>query len=417
MGRPEGKDRGLFERPKDSGTWWIRYSDALGQEHREKVGPKGLARKRYEQRKTEVRQNKFEPESIVRRAPWTVAKMMSHFREKRKVLGPKNQSEDQRYADLWAEVFGKYQLDQLKQAHLEDWRRQRSQEGVKPSTINRALTYLRAYFNLAIENGHCKENPVAKVKALSENNERARYLDEEDEYPKLKAAMGPEDFDLVEFALYTGLRQSEQFELEWSRVDLRASFLRIHDTKAGKERVVRLNGRAIEVLARQKQRYPGSEWVFPAPTKPSCPRDGHNFYVRVYKPACKAAGIKDLTWHDLRRSFGSWLIMKGAHSRAVQMLLGHSSSRMMERYAHLSPEYMGNAVDLLDKRSFGKDLKSFLRSANIDQKTFAEALGVTTLQVSSWLKKDEAPLDWATIRKKAQIVWPNSTGFPHEEDY
>lgn len=43
MARPKGEDRGLEERPKGSGVWYIRYHDHLGKEHREKVGPKALA--------------------------------------------------------------------------------------------------------------------------------------------------------------------------------------------------------------------------------------------------------------------------------------------------------------------------------------------------------------------------------------
>lgn len=347
MARPKGEDRGLEERPKGSGVWYIRYHDHLGKEHREKVGPKALARKCYEQRKTEIRQLKFDPDAVTRRVTWTVGKMLAHFREHRKVIGPKNQYNDQMYVDQWTKDFGKVQLDHLKPSHLEEWRRQRIQEGVKPATVNRPITYLAAYFNLAIEAGFCKENPAKKIKKLPENNERTRYLDPETEYPRLKAYMSPEDFDQVEFALFTGLRQSEQFELEWSRVDLRALFVKIHDTKAGKERIVRLNGPALAVLARQRERYPESPWVFPAPNDPSRHRNQDNFYKRVYKPACTAANIQDLTWHDLRRSFGSWLMMKGASAYAVQKLLGHSSGRMMERYAHLSPTYMGSAVDLL----------------------------------------------------------------------
>jgi hypothetical protein len=44
--------RGIFERPKRSGVWWVRYHDEHGREHREKVGPKKLAEDVYRKRKT-----------------------------------------------------------------------------------------------------------------------------------------------------------------------------------------------------------------------------------------------------------------------------------------------------------------------------------------------------------------------------
>lgn len=60
------KDRGLFERKRGSGIWWIRYADQYGKNHREKVGPKSEARKIYYQRKTEARLEQFSPSFIVR---------------------------------------------------------------------------------------------------------------------------------------------------------------------------------------------------------------------------------------------------------------------------------------------------------------------------------------------------------------
>jgi len=41
--RNQKKQRGIFERPKGSGVWWIRYADEFGKIHREKVGMKSVA--------------------------------------------------------------------------------------------------------------------------------------------------------------------------------------------------------------------------------------------------------------------------------------------------------------------------------------------------------------------------------------
>ena len=63
-GRKEAKrrERGVFEKAPDSGVWWVRYTDAHGKLHREKVGPRGLAKQVYQKRKTEIREGRFFPQ-------------------------------------------------------------------------------------------------------------------------------------------------------------------------------------------------------------------------------------------------------------------------------------------------------------------------------------------------------------------
>src|SRR4051812_49408463 len=68
----------------------------------------------------------------------------------------------------------------------------------------------------------------------------------------------------------------------------------------------------------------------------------------AFHTALGAADVTDFTWHDLRHTFASWLIMKGASLRSVAELLGHRGLRMVMRYAHLSPAYLSAEVGLLD---------------------------------------------------------------------
>ena len=62
----------------------------------------------------------------------------------------------------------------------------------------------------------------------------------------------------------------------------------------------------------------------------------------------RSAGLEDFRFHDLRHTFASWAIQRGATLPELKDLLGHSSLAMVMRYAHLSPAFLSAEVSLLD---------------------------------------------------------------------
>jgi site-specific recombinase XerD len=66
-----------------------------------------------------------------------------------------------------------------------------------------------------------------------------------------------------------------------------------------------------------------------------------------FEPAIKEAGIRDFTWHCLRHTFASRLVMAGVDLRTAQQLMGHKTIQMTVRYAHLAPEHQMAAVERL----------------------------------------------------------------------
>ena len=68
----------------------------------------------------------------------------------------------------------------------------------------------------------------------------------------------------------------------------------------------------------------------------------------------KRSGLKDVTFHTLRHTFASHLVMSGADLVTVKELMGHSDIKMTMRYAHLSKEFAKEEIKLLDGLTSGK---------------------------------------------------------------
>ena len=83
-------------------------------------------------------------------------------------------------------------------------------------------------------------------------------------------------------------------------------------------------------------------------------RRGGGYPVDLRRPfheALAKAGVKDFTWHDLRHSFASALLRRGAPESSISRVLGHSSLKMTARYSHLTRDRERAAVELLDGRT------------------------------------------------------------------
>ena len=65
---------------------------------------------------------------------------------------------------------------------------------------------------------------------------------------------------------------------------------------------------------------------------------------KAFATACRRVGITDFHIHDLRHTFASWLVRNGTPLFEVSKLLRHASIQMTERYAHLAPDHLHDAV-------------------------------------------------------------------------
>jgi site-specific recombinase XerD len=323
--------RGVFEKVPGSGEWWIRYMDASGRYRREKAGTKSNAIDLVRKRKTEALQGKKLPEKL-RRATITFADIAKDALTYSKT----NKLSYRNDAGRMETLLGWFRECPAEAITAQDIERRFEKEDWSPATINRYRALLSLTYRLAIRNGKAKENPARQVTHRLEDNGRIRFLSADEEIALRKAC--PSNLPELELALNTGMRLSEQYHLRWRDVSIERRTLTIPRSKNGAARHVPLNQAAIHALVALRERNVGSEFVCGGATEPR----------RWFEPAVKAAGLTEFSWHCLRHTFASRLVMAGVDIRTVQELLGHKTIGMTVRYSHLAPKHTLAAVERLD---------------------------------------------------------------------
>ena len=208
--------RGVFEKPKGSGVWWINLRDAEGKRHREMVGSYKVACDAYVQRRIEVREGKFRParhggglsfgdlmdQAVASKVGRLVSRSIRQDEIKREILRPE-------LGALPAATVNSAVIDKVL-AHL-------SARGMKGPTLNRYRAFLSSVFSYAMRRDLLPGNPVRKVPRYRENPAVVRFLSDEEEVALrdvLREHFPDREADL-DLALHTGLRRSALFSLEW----------------------------------------------------------------------------------------------------------------------------------------------------------------------------------------------------------
>ena len=336
--------RGVFEKVKKSGMWWIRYTDQYGKIHREKVGAFTAAVARYEQRKTEVRLGRFEPKDVTdKHKNVLLSDLIKDRLEAAQEL--KAYKMEILYLKWWLNELGDIPTEAVKfqniQKGLVELRKSR-----KPATSNRYFAALRSTFNLGLKNGRIERSPCVGIKAVSENNGSVRWLNTEEE-EKLLAVL-PLEYQLaVTVAIHTGLRQREQMSLKWSDINYTSNQITLRATKAGKVKYVPMNKIAVDAF-RSLRSMPLdiSQEVF-YKINSSTPSGQYHKLHRMWERSWREAGIEKIRWHDLRHTFASRMVMAGVNILTVQKLLRHADVKMTMLYAHLAPAYLQEGVNAL----------------------------------------------------------------------
>jgi len=238
-----------------------------------------------------------------------------------------------------------------------------------PATINRDLATLKRLMSIAVQKRLIKTNQLSGYALLNEDNENDRYLshDEIDRLLEVCAApragvhrkgikganVIPHLRLLVLLGLNTGLRIDGVLTLKWNEIDWRRNeIIKVvkHRRSAGPKTVqIPMTGLLREALLQWKKDCgvrdipPPTGYVIPSPVK-----EGGHMLVGSdigFTKACRDAGIFDFTFHQLRHTFCTHFLEEHPDKiEVLQRIVGHSSSYMTRRYAHITDRAKHNAM-------------------------------------------------------------------------
>lgn len=216
---------------------------------------------------------------------------------------------------------------------IEDVERYKAARSAKAATITKEVRTLKAVINKGVEWGYVQTNPIRSVSGPRILDARpVRWFDVDEMRQIYDASPRPAIWQLM---ANTGIRRGEALALDWRHVgadEVRIVSSEHERTKSGRWRLIPLSDgarAALETLRRGRGRV--------------LPEIRPRSLSRWFEQDLRAADVEG-TLHDLRHTFCSHLVMSGTPLRTVQALAGHSTVKVTERYAHLSPDYLRGAV-------------------------------------------------------------------------
>ena len=313
---------GLYKRNK---VWWMNFSLKGVQVRRStETVNKMLAQKIYHKVMAEVAEGKWFDIDEARQH--TFEEMTEKYLTE---YCPMNKAEstivrDESYLrNHLVPAFGGLTLNKITPKIVSQYKYRKLTEGLKLSTVALQLKIMSKMFSLAMKEWEwVQDNPVTKVSIGKINNEVDRWLTIEEE-EKLLSLSPRWLWEIIVFALNTGLRRGEILSLTWKQVDLFRKTITILEQKNKSKDTLPLNAKAMEIMkSRAKIRSIKNDLVFFS--RNGTKLKGPNV-LRSFKLVAKSAEIYDLRFHDLRHTFATRMIQAGVDIYKVQKLLRHKS--------------------------------------------------------------------------------------------
>ncbi|MBM6570360.1 tyrosine-type recombinase/integrase [Escherichia coli] len=246
------------------------------------------------------------------------------------MLDGRNQAYGDTYRTRLEKVIremGDPRASQMTRKFVIEYRSDKLQAGLMPSSINRDLCALSAMFSLLIDaEVYHNENPVRGIRKLKVQNTEMAFLSD-DEIDRLLKRLEGDARRIAILCLSTGARWKEASTLRGEHiVGNRVTFF---NTKNGKSRSVPVADSVVPLI---KTRRTGLLYQV----------DYLSF--REILQEVKPDLPKGQATHVMRHTFATHFMMNGGNILTLQRILGHATIQQTMTYAHFSPDFLQDAI-------------------------------------------------------------------------
>jgi integrase len=286
---------------------------------------------------------------------------------------PKEERSQGPQLEWWIQKLGAYSLADLTPAAIAKCRDEllqtpfgRNNDRMRtPATVVRYMAVLSHAFNVAVKEWQwMTESPMNRVSKPKVNNERMRYLADDEQVRLLDAAKKSQNmflYTILITALSTGMRYSEIMNLRWRDIllDEKDDFglILLKTTKNGEPRGVPVVKNACVAITTLRQKHAAQHrgrvkvdsLLFPSEDDPETPVE----IRKAWDTALRRAEIGNFRFHDLRHTAASYLAMEGATAPEIAEILGHKSLQMVKRYSHFNKAHIAKVMSRMNQTRFG----------------------------------------------------------------
>lgn len=303
--------------------WWVGWYES-GKRKAKALPSKELAEHYKQIKYTQLNSDVFTGLVV---ADWQ--QMLDEYMESKKVQGVTEGTIYEIALSLrnFERIVGRCNSKQVTQTIIDKFILARGKE-VKRPTLNKDIRNMKTFINWCRGKRYLNEN--LKIKELKEDERPVKSLNNVQINKLLTAAEPHRTMKMrILLALGTGLRRGDIDSLKISDIDFEKNSITTTSRRTRKNMASRPV--PVEVMIELSKYVSGmkvgQDKLF-----------NDNFSHRRWKKICEDAGLADLKFHDLRKTFGSLLAQNGVSSAVTQRLLEHSSPNLTNKvYTNVDP--------------------------------------------------------------------------------